>query len=499
MAGISINIRHRIRILLLTCFVTIVPSLSWSQTTLTMEQAIRIAQEQSLSAMVARLNFMSHYWSYRSFKAQLLPSVSLSGNLLNFNRSMVEARNFDDGRVSYVENNTLSNSMMLSVTQNIVPLGGTLSLQSSLSRLDQFNYDNKIFNSQPIRLSYTQPLRTYNELKWQKKSEPLKLERAKRAYLEAMEGVAVEAVTRFFDVLAAQSAYQQSLATLKDRQYLFEISKKRLDLGTTTKSEHLQLELSLLNAQVDVNSSEQTLRSLKYRLISYLHLRTGDDVELIPPYLIPEIDVNAGDVLNKAMANSTHTLDQRISLIEAERQVAQAKSNKGIQMQLNGNLGFYRTSDHFTEAYKNLESNQIVGISVQIPIFDWGVAKGRVKMAQADLEATKAQLEQEHETYIYDLQNTIFQFSIQSAQCQNTKRAQEIAEERYNITKRRFETGAITVTDLNTAQQESESARAQYINQLKTFWSDFYTIRKLTLYDWVGHYNLDVDFDKLIK
>ena len=289
------------------------------------------------------------------------------------------------------------------------------------------------------------------------------------------------------------------MSSLKDRQYLFEISKKRLELGTTTKSEHLQLELSLLNAQVEVNNNEQTLRSQKYRLCTFLRIPINTEIDLIPPYTIPSINVNPNDVLSKALANSSHTLDQRINLIEAERNLAQAKSNRGIQMSLNGNVGFYRTSNHFSDAYKHLDGNQIIGLTVSVPIFDWGVAKGRVRMAQADLETTKTQLEQEHETYIYDLQNTVFQFSIQSAQCQNTKRAQEIAEERYEITKRRFETGAITVTDLNTAQQESESARAQYINQLKTFWSDFYAIRKLTLYNWVGHYDLDVDFDKLIK
>ena len=168
---------------------------------------------------------------------------------------MVEARNYDDGRIAYVENNSMSNSLALSIDQNIVALGGKLSVQSYLYRLDQFSYDSKIYNSQPIRLRYTQPLWAYNSLKWQKKTEPLRYENAKRAYLESMEGVAIQAVNLFFNVLSAQSTYQQSVSTLKDRQYLFEIAKKRFDLGTITKSELLQLELSLLNAQVEVKNN----------------------------------------------------------------------------------------------------------------------------------------------------------------------------------------------------------------------------------------------------
>lgn len=465
---------------------------------LTLSSAIQIAQENSYDAMVARLSFMSQYWSYRSFRAELLPAVSLSGGLLQFDRSMVEARNSDDGRISFVENNSMGNSVSLSVDQNIVPLGGKLSVQSYLYRLDQFSYDSKIYNSQPIRLSYTQPLRAYNSLKWQKKTEPLKYENAKRTYLENMEKVAIEAVRLFFEVLAAQSTYQQSVSTLKDRQYLFEIAKKRLDLGTITKSELLQLELSLLNAQVDANNNELTLKSQKFQLFSYLRMFDYDKIDLIPPYSIPDICVNADDILQKALANSTHTLQQKIKRLESEMLLAQAKANKGLQVQLNSEIGFNQTANHFNNAYRDLKNNEIIGLTVYLPIFDWGVSKGRVKMAEADLEVTKTQLEQAHETYMQDIRTNVLQFNIQSSQCQNALRAQDIADERYGITKQRFEAGTVTVTDLNTAQQESENAKAQYIRQLHTFWTNYYNLRKTTLYDWVSHRDLSADFDSII-
>lgn len=465
---------------------------------LTLISAIQIAQQQSYDAMVARLSFMSQYWSYRSFRAELLPAVNLSGNLFQFDRSMVEARNFDDGRISYVENNSMSNSLSLSVNQNIVSLGGKLSVQSYLYRLDQFSYDSKIYNSQPIRLSYTQPLWAYNSLKWQKKTEPLKFENGKRGYLESMESVAIETVQLFFNVLSAQSTYQQSVNTFKDRQYLFEIAKKRLDLGTITKSELLQLELSLLNAQVDVNNQELSLKNQKFRFFSYLRIFDYESIELVPPYIIPDISVNIDEVIKKALENTTHTLQQQITQLESQKLVAQAKANRGIQMQLNGEIGFNRTANRFKEAYQSLKDNEIVGLTLSLPIFDWGVSKGRVKMAEADLEVTKTQLEQAHETYIQDLQASVLQFNIQSIQCKNALRAQDIADERYDIIMQRYEAGAVTVTDLNTAQQEATSARAQYIRQLQAFWTGYYCLRKLTLYDWINNENLAVDYKSLV-
>lgn len=466
---------------------------------LSLNDAIDIAKRQSYEATVARLNFTGQYWSYRSFRAELLPAVNLSGGLFQFNRSMVETRNFEDGRISYVENNSLRNSLTLSVDQNIAALGGTLSLQSYLYRLDQFSYDTRIYNSQPIRLSYTQPLRTFNRLKWQKKTEPLKYTKAKRAYMEAMEGVTITAVRLFFNVLSAQSVYQQSINNLKDREALFEIARKRFELGTVRKSEILQLELSLLNAQVEVRNNQLTLNNQRFSLFSFLRIPPRESIELMPPVTIPDITINADDVLGKALANSTHTLSQQVTLLEAQKAVAQAKAAKGLQVRLNSEFALNRTANAFSDAYRGLQDNEIVGLTVSMPIFDWGVSKGRVRMAQAELDVTRTQLEQAHENYVQDLRTSVMQFNTQAEQCRNALRAQDIADERYAITKRRFETGAVTVTELNTAQQESEGARAQYIRLLQTYWTDYYTLRKATLYDWLHGHDITIDFDEIIK
>lgn len=465
------------------------------QTTLSLSSAIAMAHERSYDAMVAKLNYMSQYWSYRSFKAELLPSVNLNGDLLQFDRSMVEARNFDDGRISYVENNSMGNSLSLSIDQNIVALGGKLSVQSYLYKLDQYSYDKTTYNSRPIRLSYTQPLRAFNSLKWQKKTEPLKYEQAKRAYLEAMEDVGIQVVSLFFNVLSAQSVYKQSLANKKDREYLYEIAKKRHELGTVTKSEILQLELSLLNADVEVTDNLLALENSKFSLFSYLRVIDYKDIELLPPYTISDKTIVVNDVVDKALGNSSHNLQQQISVLEARKSLAQAKANKGLQMQLSSEIGFNRTSDTFKGAYSGLKDNEVIGVSLSLPIFDWGVSKGRVRMAEADLEAAKTRVEQSHETYIQSLKMCVMQYNAQAVQCKNALRALDIADERYEITKRRFETGAISVTDLNTAQQEADAARSQYIGLLKSYWSNYYTIQKETLYDWERNMKIELNND----
>ena len=276
------------------------------------------------------------------------------------------------------------------------------------------------------------------------------------------------------------------------------MAQKRLELGTTTKSEVLQMELSVLNARVAEGNGRITLDDAMYNLFSYLRVTDYEASELVPPYHVPELVVGMDEVLQKAIANSPHTQELRLEMLNAEQTLAQAKANKGLQVTLSGELGFMQTADNFTEAYQKLLDNEIVGLTLRLPIFDWGMSKGRVRMAQAQLEVVRTQQEKTHQDYMQDLRKKVMQFNAQPAQCRHAQRAQEIAEERYDIMRRRYEAGTVSVTDLNTALKEMTSARVQYISQLNTFWCDYYNLQKSTLYDWTKKRDILADIDKVI-
>lgn len=160
-----------------------------SQTSsMTLDQVIEQARTSSVSALEAKASFVSSYWAWRSYKASRLPSLNLYGNLASFDRSLRQLQNFETGELVYTSNYNMQNSIGLSISQNITFTGGTLSLYSDLSRIDQFGNDaGKTYYAQPVTLYYEQPLLAYNRFKWEKKLSPREYEVAKRTYIESME------------------------------------------------------------------------------------------------------------------------------------------------------------------------------------------------------------------------------------------------------------------------------------------------------------------------
>lgn len=470
-----------------------------AQMLLSLQQAINIAIEDSYAAKMADFSFLSDYWNYRQYKATWLPSLNLQGTLGNYNRSTVEARDYETGQVSYVDNNSLYNSFTLSINQNLPWADGTLSFSSDISRLDQFYYNQKTYNTIPFLLHYNQPLRRYSAMQWRRKIAPLQFEYAKRNYMETIQSVIMNVTTYYFNALAAQSNLEQSEAKYNDLSTLYAKTLKRMDLGLVTKGELLQLELSMLNAKMSIGNNRLSLDNQLFNLFSYLHIADYKNVQLITPTAIPDISIAVGDVMNKAYMNSSHSIEQRINLLNAEQNLAYTKAGNGLQVSLQAQIGLRQSADGIRQAYRHLKDNEVVGITFSLPIYDWGLGRGKKRMAQAQLELVRIQADRSDVEFEQDIRTLVLYFNNQAEQCKISRRALEIAEETYRMAYKRYENGTIGVTDLNISNSELENARSKYLSQLSSYWLYYYDIQRVTLYDYINDREIDCDFDKILK
>ena len=466
---------------------------------ISLEEAIEIAKDQSPSALVAKHNFLASYWQFRAFRAQLLPSLNLSATLGNYNRSLVPLQNSETGEINYVANNNMKNSLSLSIDQNIALTGGRVSLFTSLYRLDQFDSGlPATYNSQPINITYIQPLRTYNNLKWDKVTEPKRYERSKRRYLEQMENITGNVIPLYFDVLQAQQRLAMSSKNYDNTVALYKLTKERYERGMVSKNDVLQLELRMINENLSINDHKLNLDMRMLRLKTYMGYNEHVELELVVPESGPGITLNFDEVLEKAYKNSSFLLDNELELLGAEQEVERNKANTGIQANLNAQFGLTQQGDELGTAYSNPMDQQIVSLGLRLPIIDWGLGKGRVKMAKSRQELIKAQVDQELNEFKQNVFIKVIQFNNQVEQCNLSARADSIALERYENARQRFMDGTIGVTELNNAQNEKDQASNRFISDLGNFWQYYFNIRRMSLYDYLSRKDLSAEFDKMV-
>ena len=213
---------------------------------------------------------------------------------------------------------------------------------------------------------------------------------------------------------------------------------------------------------------------------------------------LPDVRMDYDLVMQKSIENSSYSLDNQLNLLYAESNVAVAKASRGFSFALNARFGMSQTGPEFPQAYKNLLDQETVGVTFSIPIFDWGLGKGKVQKAKAAQEVVKAQVQQYENDYRRQMYTAVSQFNNQRQQCMVSQKAMRIASERYELTMHRFKEGNATVTDLNMAQTENDSAVRQYVSDVSNFWTFYYRLRQYTLYDFIKGEDLEIDVNEMI-
>ncbi|MDR2083501.1 MAG: TolC family protein [Bacteroidales bacterium] len=466
-------------------------------TRLTLEDVIQIAQQQSPSAMTARHRFRNSYWQYRYFKANYMPQVSLYGNPLQFQNQnkLIDAV---DGS-EFVRYNQLYSDLSLGIDQAIGFTGGNISIFTNLGYTMNFKEDTMFFSSAPINIRYTQPIFGYNSYKWERKIEPIKFQEARQSYLEAMEDVTITAANYFFSCLLTQMNKSIQETNLANNDTLHQIAQGRYLMGTIAENEVLNMELNYLNSKSQLETAKLDLEMKLFDLKSFLRIKEDAEIELIPPIIIPQLEINAEDAVLQANENRSDILSYERQLIEAEQALVKAKREGRFSMDLSLTYGLDKTAPTFPQAYRNPEQRQVAMVGINVPILDWGRAKGQIKMAESQMELVKTTVEQDIIDFNQEIYIKAKQFNIQYSQLMIAAKSDTVAQKRYEFTKQRYLIGTIDITELNSSLADKDSNQKGYISALQQYWINYFQIRRLTLYDFVRKEKIKTDFDVLMK
>ena len=138
----------RIWIVIVALFLVGKTSAQEESLSLTLSPAIEIAQENSPEAESARHTYSSAYWSYRFYKSNYLPSVTLTSSPY-FNKQISKVTQ-PDGTNLFIKQNQLGVDMEVKINQNIPLTGGSLFVKSNVQRMDELENDVTAYNTQPV-------------------------------------------------------------------------------------------------------------------------------------------------------------------------------------------------------------------------------------------------------------------------------------------------------------------------------------------------------------
>jgi outer membrane protein TolC len=468
----------------------------YAQNNFTITDVIQRSQSQSPDFKQAETRKENRYWQYRYFRTNYNPQVRLISN----NAGPLYTNSFSpirqpDGSIEYLQINQFNPGINLALQQPIQWTGGMLSVNSTYNYFNDMEDKTSQWNGSIFNVQLNQPVFSYNQYKWDKRIQPIRYEESRRDYAESMEEIARGAVTYFFGVLEAQVNQQIAQYNLANNDTIYKIEQGRYNIGTTSQDKLLQVELQLLRSRQDVAQAKLDLQNASLLLRSYIGLRNGEGFELVLPEEIPIFAVSEEDALKHAQETRSAFIAFQRRKIEADAAVAQAKGTR-YEVGLSGAFGLNNVGGTVSDLYQDPARQQYVNLTFDIPLIDWGRRRALMKSTYANKRLNDYLIAQDEVLFEQEILTQVRQFEMLQLQIEITRKADQVAFERYKVAQNRYLIGKIDITNLNIALTEKDNAKRSYLQALKSFWNAYYNLRKLTLFDFAESKYLYNPLDK---
>jgi outer membrane protein len=457
---------------------------------LTLQAAIVLAQQNGHQARAARATHAAARYRDAAFRDRLLPQLALTGTLPSYNRSIVQVLQADTTTGSAVTlfqpQAQTTTALGLQLTQQLPLTGGELFVSSSLSRLTVSGQSAlQTWSSVPVTIGLRQDIFRPNIAAWNHREQNAQIEEQERQYRESLEDVALQTTALFFAAYAARKNLDNAVTNVAVNDTLYRLNTGRFQVGRIGENDLLQSQLALLRARTALDAARLDDERALAQLRLGLGLPADRPLEVAVSRDVPDVEPDTARAVAEAMRNASAVSAAALADVEARRRVTEARLADGVGATLQASYGYNQTAPTMRLAYQNLLEARQFTLSVQLPLWQFGAHGAGVKAAEADRAASADQSAATLEQLALDAKFAALQLAQARRNVALLTVADSVAAKRFEVAYNRYVIGKITIDNLYIAQGEKDAALVQIVGGLRDYWLAYYTLRRLTLFDFV--------------
>jgi outer membrane protein TolC len=297
------------------------------------------------------------------------------------------------------------------------------------------------------------------------------LSSARQDYLLTEVGLILDVIGKYYNLLKSSELLELKKESIVQKRKDLEFAKAQFELGLVPKADILKAEVDVANAEVDSLQAEGDLKLAHAELNDVMGISLDYPTKIKPGEFIREEPPNFEDCLNEALDNRPELVQQKASLSIKKYNLRLAQIDRLPTFTITGSYNAY--ADKF--AFAGLPVNRTnwnentdwrVGIGLNFPISDGGV-KGRAIQA-AKIDLNKAELDYVDWEKEIDLEVKLAHLNLVTAfnKIDLTEKQVESAEESYNAALGRYKTGVAPITEVIDAGVALSNSKVNHIKAM---------------------------------
>ncbi len=458
--------------------------LSSGQESITIEQALDIAEENNPSLKNSKLNLERYQLNLVAQRASLKSRFSLNLDPVNYNKT----RSFENRLSQWYTNERFNTSGTFTVSQPILLTDGEITLvntfgwQDNKSQVEGVDNRNRAF-SNDLYIRLNQPIFTHNVRKMELKRIEYAYENAGISYALERLRTEVNITQQFYNVYMAQSNLEIRIEELDNANQSYEIIKNKVEADLAAKEELFQAEVNLATAQSSVEDQMASLEDRKDQLKKSLGIPLNEDIAVKAEVDVNPVLVDLEQAVRNGMSSRMELRQREIDMELEELQMISTKSLNEFKGNISMSIGIIGDNERFGNIYENPTQNPRVSVSFTVPIFDWGEKKARVR-AQKTAQ-TIAKLNQDNEKVDIELNIRQVWRELEKIRSQIDIAQKNVrnAQLTYDLNLARYREGDLTGMEISQFQTQLSNRKITYSQTLINYKMSLLNLKILSLYD----------------
>jgi len=171
-----------------------------------------------------------------------------------------------------------------------------------------------------------------------------------------------------------------------------------------------------------------------------------------------------------------------------------AKLSNRLNGTINLNYGINQYAETFIDAYRYGNQRQSLIVGFQMPVFQWGVNKNRIHIAENTYQASNLDIENRMLEFENDIKEKINKYNQSVKLWFTAEKAYKLSQEQYRMQVERFTLGKVSVYELTTALNDQNDAMQRYYRAIRDSFDSYFSLRSMALYDFKRETELEMLF-----
>ncbi|MCB0291049.1 MAG: TolC family protein [Calditrichaeota bacterium] len=462
-------------------------SLTWihpaySQEPVSLPQAMEVARNNSPDILRAKMSLEASEERLKAQNAALKSRFSLTLEPILYDRS----DEFNAFFSTFNRTETVQSSGLFLVSQPIVPTDGTLSLRNQFSWRDvtsEFGSAQNRSFSNNLFLTYQQPIFTYNRTKLDLRDVELDLENTQINYSLQELLLEVQVAQAFYGAFRQKMSLQVSQEEYQNTQRSYQIIENKVSAGLAAREELYQAELNLTSSRSTVQNNQVAMENSLDDFKRLIGMPISEEISVVAEVTQEPVEVNLDKAIEFALKNRQELRQRKINIQSAKANLTRSSAVNEFRGDINLSYGIFGNDEEFSRLYDKPTENQRVSLSLEIPLYDWGERKSRIRAAEVSVESSNLSLEEEKTGIIIDIRKAYRNLENQVIQIEIAQQNVRTAQLTYDINLERYENGDLTSMDLNQFQTQLSAKKIGLVEALINYKLALLDLKVKSLWD----------------